>query len=143
MQGSAARRLRPKTVLVPALAKPVSAHAFDEPRSGPNPNLLALLGGGAAVMLVLLVGAGIAVSLARQRHTEPTGVSSGGTTEQKRAVEVIMRPLGNQLQSGLSDLISSALAQNDYMIAAYAGLAQEDLLRTRMNTNLFVASPGV
>src|SRR5262245_2234458 len=62
--------------------------------------------------------------------------------EQRQTVEVILRPLGNQLQNALSDLVGSALAQNDYTVAAYAGIAEANFLKTRLNMTQFVAAPG-
>src|ERR1041384_1152340 len=62
--------------------------------------------------------------------------------EQKQAVEGILRPLGNQLQSALSDLVASALAQNDYTVAAYAGAVETNFLKTRLNMTQFVAAPS-
>jgi methyl-accepting chemotaxis protein len=63
-------------------------------------------------------------------------------TEQKQAVEGILRPLGNQLQTALSDLFASALAQNDYTVAAYAGAVETNFLKTRLNMTQFVAAPS-
>jgi methyl-accepting chemotaxis protein len=62
--------------------------------------------------------------------------------EQKRTVEVVLRPLGAQLQNALSDLIGSAIAQNDYTVATYAGVAETNFLLTRLNMTQFVAAPG-
>jgi methyl-accepting chemotaxis protein len=63
-------------------------------------------------------------------------------TEQKRTVEDVLRPLGAQLQNALSGLVRSALAENDYMIAAYAGEAETNFLMTRLNMTQFVAAPS-
>ena len=62
--------------------------------------------------------------------------------EQKRTVEAVLRPLGNQFQSILSELVQSALAQNDYTVAAYAGVAETNFLLTRLNMTQFVAAPS-
>jgi methyl-accepting chemotaxis protein len=62
--------------------------------------------------------------------------------EQKRTVEVVLRPLGAQLQNALSDLVGSALAENDYTVAAYAGIAETNFLMTRLNMTQFVAAPS-
>jgi methyl-accepting chemotaxis protein len=62
--------------------------------------------------------------------------------EQKQAVEGILRPLGNQLQTALSDLVTSALAQNDYTVAAFAGAVETNFLKTRLNMTQFVAAPS-
>src|SRR5262245_34372736 len=62
--------------------------------------------------------------------------------EQKRAVEGILRPLGAQLQTALSELVGSALTQGDYTVAAYAGIAEANFLKTRLNMTQFVAAPS-
>ncbi len=62
--------------------------------------------------------------------------------EQKRTVEDVLRPLGAQLQNALSDLVRSALAENDYTVAAYAGEAETNFLMTRLNMTQFVAAPS-
>jgi methyl-accepting chemotaxis protein len=62
--------------------------------------------------------------------------------EQRRTVEVVLRPLGTQLQNALSDLVESALAQNDYTMAADAGVAETNFLKTRLNMTQFVAAPS-
>jgi methyl-accepting chemotaxis protein len=62
--------------------------------------------------------------------------------EQRQTVEVILRPMGNQLQNALADLVQSALAQNDTTIAAYAGEAETNFLKTRLNMTQYVAAPS-
>jgi methyl-accepting chemotaxis protein len=52
-----------------------------------------------------------------------------------------MNPVGLKAREALSEIISTAMADKDFEAAAYAGLAQEDLMQVRLNANRFLANP--
>ena len=58
--------------------------------------------------------------------------------ERDRLVESVMNPLGLKLRTALTDVIQGAIAADDMAVAAYAGLAQEQLMQMRLNANRYL-----
>jgi len=52
-----------------------------------------------------------------------------------------MNPIGRQARENLSQIIRTAMSDNDMEAAAYAGITQEALLLTRLEANRFLANP--
>ena len=61
---------------------------------------------------------------------------------EQNKVDTVMRPLGTRMQAVLSELIKSGVAKNDLAVAARAGAAQELLLASRLNVNVYFAIPN-
>jgi methyl-accepting chemotaxis protein len=61
-------------------------------------------------------------------------IISKATPERDRLINQVMNPIGDKLSSKLSDVILGTSSDNQMDIAAYAGMAQEQLLLVRMNS---------
>jgi methyl-accepting chemotaxis protein len=60
--------------------------------------------------------------------------------ERDRLIYQVMAPIGDKLSSKLSDTMAGTASDNQMDIAAYAGLAQEQLLSVRMNVYRYLVS---
>lgn len=60
--------------------------------------------------------------------------------ERDRLIYQVMAPIGDKLSSKLSDTMVGTASDNQMDIAAYAGLAQEQLLSVRMNVYRYLVS---
>jgi len=63
------------------------------------------------------------------------------TKEDQATIEKTMRPVGARMQQLLSDLMQSSAMMDEMAIAAYAGMAQEQLLSARLNVNVYFNNP--
>jgi methyl-accepting chemotaxis protein len=57
----------------------------------------------------------------------------------EKLVQEKMNPLGLKAREALTEFMTSAIADKDFEAAAYAGLAQEDLMQVLLNANRFLA----
>jgi len=72
------------------------------------------------------------------RYMQNFDVIVGKRVERDYAVNEVMNPLGTQLRTLLTEVVDSALLDEDMAMAALAGVTQERLMQMRINTLRFL-----
>ena len=60
--------------------------------------------------------------------------------ERERSIEQGMNPIGAKARTNLTEIVRSAISEDDYAVAAHAGIAQEALMLARVSALHFIAT---
>ena len=60
--------------------------------------------------------------------------------ERERSIEQGMNPIGAKARNNLTEIVRSAISEDDYAVAAHAGIAQEGLMLARVSALHFIAA---